>query len=271
MAFGIVLLVSWLVVLPGDAETAWELTHRISDSDPDFTVYTISRSDENGSAKISIERSETRSYDSEHFARVVLSFDKHLSGLLEEEHGRAKTDVLWRVDDSEQESVDGWWISGDVHFIVDGDQFETWRTASKLFLYTYSPVRKLDPSFNLDGLGTAFIQIASGVPTNMEGSRIPLAGIDGVSNPVLIESSKATPFYPERARNQKLSGQVILQVVVKADGSVGEMLVVRCNRPALGFEKATKDAVRQWRYEPATRDGQPLAVYFTVVVDYSLH
>ncbi len=47
--------------------------------------------------------------------------------------------------------------------------------------------------------------------------------------------------------------------------------MIRCNKPGLGFEEAAIDAVRQWRYKPALKDGQPLDVYFTIVVDFSLH
>jgi len=33
-----------------------------------------------------------------------------------------------------------------------------------------------------------------------------------------------------------------------------------------GFGRAAIEAVRQWRYRPATRDGEPIDVYFTIIV-----
>ena len=47
--------------------------------------------------------------------------------------------------------------------------------------------------------------------------------------------------------------------------------ILRSNRPNMGFEDAALAAVKQWRYEPATQNGRPVDVYFTVVVDFTLH
>ena len=263
-AVGIIMVVG-LTALPFYGETKWEQSYRLDETDADYTVFAIDRVNGTGLSRISIERSETGVYDSERFARVVLTFDKPLK----KERGRTEIDIQWNVDDGDARLINGWWTSGEAFFFIDRDQFDEWRKASMLSLYTFSPVGRLDSSFELKGLGRAFAGVESGVP--IDRPRYALAGVNGVSNPVLIESSKVDPYYPKKARNQKLSGQVILQAVVKADGSVGELLIIRCNRPAVGFEEATKDAVRQWRYEPATKNGQPVDVYFTVVVDYSLH
>ena len=69
----------------------------------------------------------------------------------------------------------------------------------------------------------------------------------------------------------RLEGSVILQAVVRRDGTVGELHVLRCTEPNMGFEEAAMDAVVQWLYEPATQDGRPVDVFFTVFVDFSLH
>ncbi len=98
-----------------------------------------------------------------------------------------------------------------------------------------------------------------------------LAGVDNVSNPILIESSKVDPQYPELARVARVDGQVVLQAIVKEDGVVGDISVIRVNRPNLGFEDSAIDAVRRWLYMPALADCTPVDVYFTVVIDFSLH
>lgn len=36
-----------------------------------------------------------------------------------------------------------------------------------------------------------------------------------------------------------------------------------------GFEEEAIKAVRKWRYEPGTRDGQPVDVFFTVLIDFT--
>jgi outer membrane biosynthesis protein TonB len=51
---------------------------------------------------------------------------------------------------------------------------------------------------------------------------------------------------------------------------VGEIEVLRCLQPALGFEEAAIHAVAKWRYHPATHNGKPVSVYFTILVEFSL-
>lgn len=97
-----------------------------------------------------------------------------------------------------------------------------------------------------------------------------MAGVGDVSNPVLIEESKIDPEYPELARRARLEGNVILQAIVYKDGTVGEIEVLRCSRPNVGFEDAAVQAVKAWRYQPATQNGNPVDVYFTVVVQFEL-
>ena len=98
-----------------------------------------------------------------------------------------------------------------------------------------------------------------------------LAGVGDVTNPKLIPETKVQPEYPELARVARLEGNVILQAIINADGSVGDLEVLRCNRPSMGFEEAAMSAVKEWRYEPATQNGRPVEVYFTVFVEFKLH
>jgi protein TonB len=96
------------------------------------------------------------------------------------------------------------------------------------------------------------------------------AGIGGVTNPELITSTKRQPTYPEIARKAKISGQVILQAVVKKDGTVGDIQVLRSPGSKFGFDEAAIAAVKQWRYKPGLQNGKPVDVYFTIVVDFVL-
>ena len=77
------------------------------------------------------------------------------------------------------------------------------------------------------------------------------------------------PAYPTLAKRQNLAGRVTLAVVVLPDGTVAEEPRIVSALPAgRGFERAAADAVRQWRFEPATRDGKPVAANLTVAVDF---
>ena len=88
--------------------------------------------------------------------------------------------------------------------------------------------------------------------------------------PVLIAETKIPPVYPELARVARLEGRVILKAVIHADGTVGEVEVLRCDEPGIGLEQASIDAVRRWMYEPATQRGTPVDVYFTIQVIFTL-
>ena len=96
-------------------------------------------------------------------------------------------------------------------------------------------------------------------------------GVDpGVTYPVLIDGSRVVPRYPDPARTAGGQGRVILEAVVHRDGSVGELQVLQCTNPGLGFEEEAMQAVRQWRYRPGRQHGRPAEVTFTVIVEFVL-
>jgi TonB family protein len=67
--------------------------------------------------------------------------------------------------------------------------------------------------------------------------------------------SKPLPIYTEEARNLKIEGEVLLEVVL---GSSGRLQVVRVVRGlGHGLDDAAVRAAEQIRFKPAMRDGQP--------------
>ena len=82
--------------------------------------------------------------------------------------------------------------------------------------------------------------------------------------------SKVSPVYPEAAREERLEARVILQAVVRADGTVGDLEMLSSSSDRQEFADAAIAAVEQWRYEPATRNGKPVNVYFTIRVEFEL-
>jgi TonB family protein len=78
---------------------------------------------------------------------------------------------------------------------------------------------------------------------------------------VILKSQKA-PLYPPAAEAARFEGRVYLELMVKADGSVGDVRVIECTHPRIGFEEASIKAVKQWRFEPANLDGE--------LVDYAV-
>jgi len=95
-------------------------------------------------------------------------------------------------------------------------------------------------------------------------------GVGDVTEPVLIESSKILPRYPELARRAGVSGRVILEAIIQIDGTVASVRVLRETPPHVGFGAAASAALARWRYRPGTQEDRPVAVYFTVIVDFAL-
>lgn len=95
-------------------------------------------------------------------------------------------------------------------------------------------------------------------------------GLSGVSQPEIVPETRVAPVYPEAARRARQQAELVLQAVILRDGSVTEVQVLRCSLPGLGFEQSAVEAVRQWRYRPATRNGEPVEVYLTIVVAFEL-
>ncbi len=132
------------------------------------------------------------------------------------------------------------------------------------------PIRELEPEPMLEPLlSTDEFMIGDPEPPPQEGPLI--AGEGGVTRPVLIPETKVQPEYPDAARKEKIEGSVILQAIVMKDGSVGDIVVLRAPGKNLGFEQAAIDAVKKWKYKPATKNGIPVDVYFTVEITFSLY
>jgi len=77
------------------------------------------------------------------------------------------------------------------------------------------------------------------------------------------------PEYTERARKKKLQGTVVLEMVVTPEGDVDDVKVVRETEPE--FEQKALEAVRQWKFHPATKDGSPVAVQIDAEVAFRLY
>ena len=96
----------------------------------------------------------------------------------------------------------------------------------------------------------------------------PILIDDDVTPPELIE--KVHPVYPEEARRAKAEGKVILETIIDTDGSVIDVRVLRFAENFPSLTEAAVDAVRQWKYRPSTKDGKPVKVFFTVVIEFTL-
>jgi protein TonB len=88
----------------------------------------------------------------------------------------------------------------------------------------------------------------------------------GVTPPRLLREVKAE--YTDEARRRGIAGDVLLEIVVRRDGSVGDVTVLR--GLGLGLDQRAAAAVRQWRFSPATLRGTPVDVIVEVAVEFTL-
>lgn len=76
------------------------------------------------------------------------------------------------------------------------------------------------------------------------------------------------PEYSDEARGALLQGTVVLRVVVGTDGLVHDAQVVR--GIGLGLDENAIEAVNQWQFQPASKDGQPVKVVAAIEVNFRL-
>jgi TonB family protein len=79
--------------------------------------------------------------------------------------------------------------------------------------------------------------------------------------------SSTPPVYPALAKIQHVQGAVMVDAVVDASGRITSTKVI--SGPIL-LHQAAMDALRQWKYQPATLDGQPVPMHLTVTVQFRL-
>lgn len=77
-----------------------------------------------------------------------------------------------------------------------------------------------------------------------------------LSSPVPLR--KVDPKYPPTLVAERVEGEVVLYGVIAADGSVGQIQVVRGVDDQL--DENAKNALAQWKFKPATKAGEPIAV-----------
>jgi TonB family protein len=129
----------------------------------------------------------------------------------------------------------------------------------------------------LAALLTAFAPIASGMSTALTRQNSAVAAAQdpdtevhrpggNVVAPKLIREVK--PQYTARAMQDKIEGEVLMECIVKADGTVGEQKIVKSLDPDL--DQAALDAAAQWLFEPGTRNGKPVNVLVTITIAFRL-
>jgi TonB family protein len=90
---------------------------------------------------------------------------------------------------------------------------------------------------------------------------------EGVKYPQSVYTPE--PEFSEKARRAKYQGTVILNIVVDKEGNVSRIKLVR--PLGMGLDENAMEGLKTWRFKPATRNGQPVAVEMNIEVAFNLY
>jgi protein TonB len=130
--------------------------------------------------------------------------------------------------------------------------------AGALFATGDLPVAGTGSASGRGGTGTAQTIASTGSVPGLTAFARPLGGY------------QTTPRYPESARRQGVEGITTLRFVVLANGHVGQIAVTR-SAGHVDLDRAAVEAVRTWRFEPARRGKEAVAIWVTLPVRFELH
>lgn len=87
-----------------------------------------------------------------------------------------------------------------------------------------------------------------------------------VSKPVKISAPQ--PSYTELARRTRIQGAVVVQAVIDKQGDVTDVKVLK--GLSMGLTEEAINAIRQWKFKPATLRGKPVDVYYNLTINFRL-
>jgi protein TonB len=92
-------------------------------------------------------------------------------------------------------------------------------------------------------------------PESHDGGDASGGGGDGSGGRNLVVLHRVPPRYPSRAEARGIEGWVRLEITVSPAGAVSDAKVVESS-PKGVFDRAALEAIRQWRFKPAYREGR---------------
>ncbi|HZI80620.1 MAG TPA: TonB family protein [Vicinamibacterales bacterium] len=99
--------------------------------------------------------------------------------------------------------------------------------------------------------------------------RRPFTGQDaGVVLPALLTEVK--PQYTAAAMQARIQGDVELELVVRADGTVDSVTITKSLDPVHGLDNAAIEAAELWTFKPGTKDGRPADVLLHLNMRFTL-
>ncbi len=83
------------------------------------------------------------------------------------------------------------------------------------------------------------------------------------------ELNNPAPGYPDLSRRLGEKGTVTLEILVKADGTVGEVKIKESSGYAR-LDKAAVNAIKRWRFVPASQAGVPIDYWYEIPFEFGI-
>ena len=123
-----------------------------------------------------------------------------------------------------------------------------------------TPRRELD----LPPVDKDYFVIPEAPPAPEPEGPIPVGG--DVKKPLKIHAPQ--PHYTEIARKARIQGTVIVQAIIDRQGEVTNVEVLK-GLP-MGLTESAVEAIKTWKFQPATLNGKPVDVYYSLTVTFTL-
>lgn len=162
-------------------------------------------------------------------------------------------------------------------YLYSGREQEAWKTLAELWpAADRDRIRSLIQEKRAHGI---LAKVDAAAPVRPWGCGPPevasqtLEKVTGPAGKYVIAAPRAIstpdPNYSPEASKAKLEGTVVLWVIVGPDGCAHNIRVQRSL--GKGLDEKAIEAVRQWKFRPATKNGVPVAVQVNIEINFRLH
>lgn len=107
------------------------------------------------------------------------------------------------------------------------------------------------------------------MPTGGQEATKPLPPVEITAKIDPRFASQLQPVYPPALERQEIEGKCTVRVQVGIDGRIIAVELVKADNPAF-FTATREQALRRWRFKPATRDGQPIVSWVEKTIVFKM-
>jgi TonB family protein len=139
----------------------------------------------------------------------------------------------------------------------------SWNTPLRGVGFDEAERRQSDPAVQAKMGVTSIVTAAPGVVVSPQQAPLRVGG--NIRPPTKLFDVK--PIYPQTARAAGVTGNVVVEITIAADGAVADARILR-SIPLL--DDAALQAVRQWRYDVTLLNGVPVPLTMIVTVPFGM-